>query len=59
MSVDKDADGWTFVCDDCGFQSLKHTSKANAEQRGQEHADEHETGVPMRTIGEFDAEHRR
>jgi len=48
-----------FECDDCGFVSMGHQTKANAARRGQEHADEHATGVPMRPMHEFDEEHRK
>lgn len=37
----------------CGFKSTNHATKRQADARGAEHKAEHETGKPMREIGEF------
>lgn len=42
-----------YSCKKCGFRSTDHETKAQADARGEEHEQEHETNEPMREIGEF------
>lgn len=52
LEKDVEAGTHTYLCE-CGFASEQHPTKSSAERRGREHETEHETGEPMRPIGEF------
>lgn len=49
----------TFECKQCGFRSVDHETKKQADARGKEHMEEHDTGKPMREIGEFMADQKK
>lgn len=42
-----------FECKECGFRSVDHDTKKQADARGKEHMEEHETGEAMREIKDF------
>lgn len=42
-----------FKCKECGFESRDHETKKQADARGKEHQQEHESGKPMREIKDF------
>lgn len=42
-----------YECPDCGFASTDWPTKKAAEARGKAHQTEHETGVPMAELADF------
>lgn len=55
-AVDRSDGGWDFGCPDCEFTSTGWGTRKAAEERGQQHADEHSTGVPMPELADFNAD---
>lgn len=67
MAVKRNKEGtWDFHCDEkwgCGdgegpFRTLQWPTKALAEARGAEHAEEHKSGKPMTELVEFRKKHK-
>jgi hypothetical protein len=57
MATTKNGDGdWDYVCDVCGFTSMRWATKVLALARGEQHEREHETGELMQDMSDFTAE---
>ena len=57
MAVEANGGGYTFTCDRprCGWKSFNWNTQAQAEARGAEHYNEHDTGELMTDLREFEA----
>jgi hypothetical protein len=49
-AVTEEDGGWSFACPSCPFTSTGWPTKKEAEGRGREHRDEHESGEPMSAL---------
>lgn len=55
MAVNKNGGGgYDFRCTDCGFESNGWRTQALARSRGEQHAQEHESGKPMPELANFE-----